>query len=549
MPYTDFTGGSTRLTPDWFSGLASSLGDAIENRRAGRLLSDYVDSALGPNPTADIDYAGGLGRPPSGGGTAPADYADSRMRGAFQEIGEEGGATGRVIPERYRAFFETAGRQYGFDPATLARQAEVESGFNPNAVSPAGAVGISQFMPQTARRFGIDPRDPQQSIMAQAEYNALNRERFGGNEGLMFAAYNWGEGNVQRWLANGADPSRMKAETRDYVQKNTGRPIEAWLQGTQTAMGAAPVPGTGDRPGARPGAPGGFLGAFGAGSSDYPMPDRDTLKAMARNKQLRPLVVDILKTQRKGGRFEDLPSSIQEAYLLQQNPDLAAVVDRNVRPPTDPRPAILQEYEYAQKQGYKGTLADYTKEKAAAGAAQLPAEMGARIGLGRQFLSELPGIRERVRRFDAGDFANLALGRGEAGEIWRRIETGRDALVRNLTGAGMGVQEAQNQAARYQISAADIATGGVETMLSKLEGLERDLRATEQGAIGARTGDLATAPPAPPVPLPGTTAPPSATPEPASPPVALPRVSTIEEALALPPGTRFVDPDGVERVR
>lgn len=124
---------------------------------------------------------------------------------------------------------------------------------------------------------------------------------------------------------------------------------------------------------------------------------------------------------------------------------------------------------------------------------QLPAEMGARIGLGDAFLTGLPDIRKSIQNGelnDAGDRTKFATGSGRPAEIWRKIESGRDALVRNLTGAGMPESEAQNQAARYQISAID----SPETMLSKLNGLENDLIAVRQGAIGARTGDLVNKP-------------------------------------------------------
>lgn len=120
---------------------------------------------------------------------------------------------------------------------------------------------------------------------------------------------------------------------------------------------------------------------------------------------------------------------------------------------------------------------------------QLPAEMGARIGLGDQFLQELPQIKNKVRAGVVTGITGrsaLMAGVGEPAEIWRRVETGRDALVRNLTGAGMAVSEAQNQAARYQISPLD----SIETQISKLEGLERDLIATREGAIAARSGGI-----------------------------------------------------------
>lgn len=123
----------------------------------------------------------------------------------------------------------------------------------------------------------------------------------------------------------------------------------------------------------------------------------------------------------------------------------------------------------------------------------LPAEMGARIGLGDSFIQNVPKLRERLARGDASgpyDGAKLALGIGDPASIWRDIDSGRDALVRNLTGAGMSESEAQNQAARYQISPTDSA----ETMVEKLDNLERDLLATRRGAIDARTGNMKSEP-------------------------------------------------------
>lgn len=160
----------------------------------------------------------------------------------------------------------------------------------------------------------------------------------------------------------------------------------------------------------------------------------------------------------------------------------------------------MREYEFAKGQGFDGNFTDYMTQmkKASAmninnGGVQLPAEMGARIGLGDQFTSELPGIKDQIKDGAISgpiERAQFAAGVGTPAQIWRRIETGKEALVRNLTGAGMAQAEAENQAARYQISATDSA----DTMLQKLEGLERDLNATRSGAIGARTGNLSNGP-------------------------------------------------------
>jgi hypothetical protein len=106
-----------------------------------------------------------------------------------------------------------------------------ESGFKSHVVSPAGAQGIAQFMPDTASRYGLDnPFDPIRALAASARFL---RELIGqfGNVGLAAAAYNAGPKRVQSWMAK---KSRLPAETRNYVQAITGRPAEQWAQAKAT---------------------------------------------------------------------------------------------------------------------------------------------------------------------------------------------------------------------------------------------------------------------------------------------------------------------------
>ncbi|MQA34544.1 NlpC/P60 family protein [Modestobacter roseus] len=123
-----------------------------------------------------------------------------------------GGGLGGVP---YADLFRTAGSRHGVDPAVLAAMAKTESNFRTTAVSPAGARGLMQFMPATARSLGVDPGDPASAIDGAARYLASLTEQFGSTE-LALAAYNAGPGTVQR--AGGIPPI---SETRSYVQKVT----------------------------------------------------------------------------------------------------------------------------------------------------------------------------------------------------------------------------------------------------------------------------------------------------------------------------------------
>jgi len=92
-----------------------------------------------------------------------------------------------------------AADRHGLDRALLAAVVEVESGFQPKAVSPKGARGLMQLMPATAKRFGVtDPFDPEQSLDGGAQYLHWLLQRFQGRTDLALAAYNAGEGAVDR---------------------------------------------------------------------------------------------------------------------------------------------------------------------------------------------------------------------------------------------------------------------------------------------------------------------------------------------------------------
>ena len=103
-------------------------------------------------------------------------------------------------------------RKYGLKPGIFLKQIKAESGFNPNAVSPAGAVGIAQFMPGTAKGMGVNPRDPISSLDGAARLMAQYVHKYGNYRDAL-VAYNAGPGNVGKPLP---------AETQRYVQNILG---------------------------------------------------------------------------------------------------------------------------------------------------------------------------------------------------------------------------------------------------------------------------------------------------------------------------------------
>jgi soluble lytic murein transglycosylase-like protein len=105
-----------------------------------------------------------------------------------------------------------ASRRYGVDVGLIKAVIKAESNFNPQAVSNAGARGLMQLMPATARSLGVnDSFDPEQNVMAGTRFLSDLLQRYNGNVDSALAAYNWGPGNVDK------RPDRLPRETRDYL--------------------------------------------------------------------------------------------------------------------------------------------------------------------------------------------------------------------------------------------------------------------------------------------------------------------------------------------
>lgn len=156
-------------------------------------------------------------------GTAPDQIRRVLPGGAAAGVATTGtAATGPAGAARSAApftdLFAQAGAKHGVDPTLLALVAQRESGFDPTAVSPAGAQGLMQLMPGTARGLGVaDPFDPAQAIDGAARLLRGNLDAFGTVDKAL-AAYNAGGGNVRRY--GGVPPF---PETQRYVQWITAR--------------------------------------------------------------------------------------------------------------------------------------------------------------------------------------------------------------------------------------------------------------------------------------------------------------------------------------
>jgi soluble lytic murein transglycosylase-like protein len=143
------------------------------------------------------------------------DMAAARRRIAELTAEAPSSEAPRAVSERFsfQSLIERYGAETGVDPALLEAVITGESAYDPRAVSPAGARGLMQLMPQTAAALGVsDPNDPQQNIRGGARYLRSLLDHFRGDVRLAVAAYNAGPGAVERYA--GIPPYK---ETRAYV--------------------------------------------------------------------------------------------------------------------------------------------------------------------------------------------------------------------------------------------------------------------------------------------------------------------------------------------
>jgi soluble lytic murein transglycosylase-like protein len=142
------------------------------------------------------------------------DYLSSSRH---QKIGQREFAQnfkGKTVGQ-FTAYISKAAEKYKVDENLIHAVISAESSYNPNAVSPKGAGGLMQLMPDTAKQYGvIDRFSPEENIEGGTRYLKFLLDRYGGDVSLAVAAYNAGEGAVDKY--DGIPPY---AETEAYVEK------------------------------------------------------------------------------------------------------------------------------------------------------------------------------------------------------------------------------------------------------------------------------------------------------------------------------------------
>ena len=119
-----------------------------------------------------------------------------------------------VVERTPRELVDAAAKKNGLPPSFVHSVVAAESAYQPNAVSPKGAIGLMQLMPATAQAYGADPHNPAQNVEAGAAYLRELLLKYEGDPRRALAAYNAGPGAVDKY--NGVPPY---AETKTYIER------------------------------------------------------------------------------------------------------------------------------------------------------------------------------------------------------------------------------------------------------------------------------------------------------------------------------------------
>jgi soluble lytic murein transglycosylase-like protein len=190
------------------AGFAAALQAAqTPSTAAGQTSLASSTATTGPYPGLEQS----TGQPTAASPSLSAASTPTTLDAAVVSPAESSGGT----VSQYDSLIAQAAARNGVDPAVLHGLIQQESGFDPNATSGAGALGLTQLMPSTATSLGVtEPLNPAQSIEGGARYLGQMLRQFGGNTADALAAYNAGPGAVQQY--GGVPPY---TETQQYVTK------------------------------------------------------------------------------------------------------------------------------------------------------------------------------------------------------------------------------------------------------------------------------------------------------------------------------------------
>lgn len=175
------------------------------NQLRGAIFNARIQAAIAQaEQTGDTSQVKAMLAPPQGASV----YGGGRYR-RVDTTGFEPGIADKAY---------AAALKYGNDPNVFAAVISIESGGRRNVVSSKGAIGPAQLMPETAKDYGVDPRDPDQNLDAASRHFQRLAKKYNNNLEYVLLAYNWGEGKLDQWLKGGKS-GKLPGESVAYVQK------------------------------------------------------------------------------------------------------------------------------------------------------------------------------------------------------------------------------------------------------------------------------------------------------------------------------------------